>query len=328
MMENRDRTLEVKKETPESIASFPQDHNYAQRLISGETVAWDSFYKEYRKKIETFIERKYVSVFGSVAVEEIYDGVIKRLISNDYKALRSYRGECSFSSYLTRATDWEIKDWLRRHSDELFHESIDAIGDDPTCGHRVEPQAPSVTHQEKEIPQPVSALNNDLRWAFLLRYYDLFGFPLAEIRLVAKTKGLPISQVTQKIINFLEPEGKDVLAVQKAKQRATQERLQKLTASIHEVNVREQQLSGREDHGATVPQDTKIDEKIGVVRDRLSRLKEKKAALENKNTKDVVTTPYEVIAEILGEDNVSTIRSRVFLAKQQLRNELLKGRNS
>ena len=308
--------------------AFPEDYRYVQLLLAGESMAWNGFYKELRRKLEAHIDRHYPGVFSSVAVEEICDGVGKRLISNDYKALRNYRGECSFSSYLCKATDWEIKDWLRRHSDELFHESIDAIGDDHMHRHHIVQQEPSFTHQEEEVPAPVSSLSDDLRWAFLLRYYDLFGFPLAEVRLAAKSKGLPIGHLTQKIIKYLEPEGEDCLAVQRAKQKATQERLQKLNVSIHELTVQEQQLTGREDDKAAGSHDAKLEEKIGDVRDRLSRLAGKKEAMKKRNTKNVVTTPYEIIAEILGEDNVSTIRSRVFLAKQQLRDELLKGRNA
>ena len=50
---------------------------------------------------------------------------------------------------------------------------------------------------------------------------------------------------------------------------------------------------------------------------RLILLKKKNILLKDK-AKFIITTPYEVIAEILGEDNVSTIRSRVFLAKKTL----------
>jgi hypothetical protein len=88
------------------------------------------FYNEFRKRLETYVRRTYPDTFGAVAIEEIFDGVGKRLIENDYRALREYRGECSFSTYITKATEWEIRDWLRKHSDELMNDPIDTVGND------------------------------------------------------------------------------------------------------------------------------------------------------------------------------------------------------
>ena len=106
------------------------DYDYAQLLLSGEAAAWKRFYNEFRIKLEAYINRKYPNVFSEIAIEEIFDGVGKRLIENNYKTLRDYRGECSFSTYITKATEWEISDWLRKHLEELLHDPIDTVGGD------------------------------------------------------------------------------------------------------------------------------------------------------------------------------------------------------
>ncbi len=290
-----------------------EDYEFTWSLLSGASDAWDRFYNEFRKKIAALINRKYPNVFSGIAVEEIFDGVCKRLIENDFRALREYRGECSFSSYITRAAEWEIKDWLRRHSEELLHDPIDTIGGD---GKEIEdysslPDA-AIDAEKNELPYAVKALNDDLRFAFLLRYYDYFGFPLDEIRLLAKKKGIPIGIVTQRIVRFLDPEGKDILRVQREKQKALQERLQKVCYGIHNLDIKEHRLTDDENH-----EDTRS-EKIQELRSRRSKLERKRDALLKDKARFIITTPYEVVAEILAEDNVSTIRSRVFLAKKQL----------
>ena len=210
-----------------------EDHEFAQLLLSGESGAWDRLYNEFRKKLDIYINRKYPEVFSTIVIEEIFDGVCNRLIDNDYKALREYRGECSFSAYVTKATDWEIKDWLRKHSEELMNETIDTIGQDDKT-----PKDVAATHsldaisEREEIPETVETLNDDLRFAFLLRYYDYFGFPLDQIRLLAKKTNVTIGSITERLIRFLDPVGEDVLRSQREKQLSFQERLQKVCGKI------------------------------------------------------------------------------------------------
>lgn len=313
----------------DSHTRYPDDYKFAQLLLSGDTDSWNKFYREFRKKLKIYITQKYPDVFSDIAVEEICDGVGKRLMANDYKAIRDYRGECTFSTYITKTTDWEIKDWLRRHSDELFSEPIDSIGDD-RMGLESKESVDSVSlSDEEEIPDSIKSLTDDLRWAFLLRYYDYFGFPLAEIRLLAKKKGIPIGSITEKIINFLEPEGQDILRVQREKQAAFQLRIQRLCVEIQNVAKREQELLAKfEETGLYCERkDEDKSKKLNVVSERRIKLEEKRNALLKNRAKLTIITPYKVIADILGESNVSTIRSRVFLAKEQLKQKLLKEKN-
>lgn len=306
----------------DSHPRYPDDFQFVQLLLSGDTDAWNRFYKEFRTKLDIYINQRYPSIFGDIETEEICDGVMKRLTENDYKTLNSYRGECTFSTYLTKTTDWEIKDWLRKHSEELFREPIeDAI---ESKSNEFD-NAPLTLEKEGNLPEPIKSLSDDLRWAFLLRYYDYFGFPLEEIRLLASKKGVPIGSITKKIIKFLEPEGEDLLSVQREKQKAFQLRLQKLCVEIRNLTKREQKLLDEVEKNSLYyePRDKEQSKKLDIIKERHIKLEKRKKALLNKSTGFVITTSYKFIAEILGEDNISTIRSRVLMAKKQLARRLL-----
>lgn len=307
-MKDRGRTAETTGEPTEAGPRFPQDHEYAQRLASGDESAWEYFSNEYRKKITYFIASKYLNILGDVAIEEICDGVETRLIKNSYKAIREYRGECAFSTYVTRATDWEIIDWLRKNSDRVPTGPLDPSTEDTSSPAPEPPDEGAV-----DIPEAIKALSDDLRWAFLLRYYDDFDFPLDEIRRIAKKQGVSIREITERIVRYLEPQGEDILAKQRDKQRAFYMRLQKICAHIQESYVEEKRLL---DSSAT--DDPKQIEKIIEIRSGRTQLESKRERIQKKKGQISITTPYKIIAIILGEGNESTIRSRILTAKNQI----------
>ncbi len=299
------------------------DYKFVQLLVAGESEAWNRLYKEFRERIEIYINKKYPNVFNDIAIEEIYDGVLKRLVENDYKTLRNYRGDCIFSTYLTQAAEWEVKDWLRKHSEELLNVHLEILNDHNPV---LEDKGASFNSfhkqggEEEAIPEAIKSLNDDLRWTFLLRYYDYFGFPLEEIRLLAKKKGVLIGTITEKIINFIELGRQDILKAQREKLRIFQSKLQKICCKAQKLTQNEKKLSADIEEATLYydEQDKEKTEKLNIVRDKIYRLKEKRETLLNSRAKFAITTPYEVIAEILLEENVSTIRSRVFHAKKEL----------
>ncbi|RJR42796.1 MAG: sigma-70 family RNA polymerase sigma factor [Desulfobacteraceae bacterium] len=299
----------------DSKIAFHEDYEYANLLLSGEAGAWDKFYKEFRKKLESYINKKYPDVFSSIAIEEILDGVGRRLIENDFKTIREYRGQCSFSTYLTRATEWEVKDWLRKHSNELLNEPIDAVGEDSIkdTDHAQETeQNASFFSKPEEIPEPVRRLSDDLRFSFLLRYYDYFGFPLDDVRLLAKKRGITIRLITEKIVEYFDPARQDILRPKREKYLSFQEKLQRLTCKIHKLNVEDHRLSDSGNDELTRT------DRLQDVRAKRAELEKRKETLLEDGSGYIVTTPYEVIADILGEENITTIRSRVFNAKRVL----------
>lgn len=307
----------------DSNPKFPDNYQFARLLVSGDAEAWDRFYKEFRKKILIYLNNKYPEVFNEVTIEEICDGVQNRLMVNDYKVLREYRGDCSFSTFITRSVDWEVKDWLRKYSDKLHTEPI------TNSTHKAQEYYSYLTvsqEHEEVIPEEIKALSDDLRWAFLLRYYDYFGFPLDEIRKLSKKNKVSIGSVTQNIVKFLEPIGEDILSIQRDKRKLFEQKLQKLCIEVQKLRKSEQKLlTAIEEHDLYVQQkDEEKLKKLSVVKKRLLKIEEKRKALLENRMRMPVSVPYEIIAEILGEDNVSTVRSRVFLAKKQLAEKMLK----
>jgi DNA-directed RNA polymerase specialized sigma24 family protein len=298
---------------PNKQVSHQKDYEYVNQLLSGEADAWRTFYKELRQKLITYIKKKYPNTFSLVAIEEILDGVGRRLIENNFKTLREYRGECAFSTYLTRATEWELKDWLRKHSDELFNEPIDNVPDgDITYTDEDMAQGSAFFTEQEIIPEPVRTLSDDLRLPFLLRYYDYFGFPLDEIRLLAKKRAIPIGILTEKIVTYFDPAKEDVLQQKREKQILFQKRLQKLTYKIHKLNIKDHQLSRSRNNAREI-----INE-LNDIRGNRAELESKKKILLKGKSGYILTTSYEIIADILGEENISTIRSRVFQARNIL----------
>ena len=304
-----------------SQPKYMQDRRFVDLLLAGNKDAWNLFYGELYTKMEFYIRRKYPDTFTDIAVEEIRDGTTKRLMENDYRALRAYRGDCAFTTYITRATDWEIQDWLRKQADRLVAGptiSLDEEGVEQPSTDGLDASPPG--DEELGTPAALRSLSNDLRWAFLLRYYDYFGFPLDEIRLLARAKNLPIFSITSKLIKYLDSRVEDVLVQQREKQRAFRDALQKTCYEIYKLNLKEQKMLYMEEelfHSS--PSRTVTDkDKIALLRIDRDKLERKRKRLLTKQQKVGVTTPYDIIAEILGEDSVSTIRSRVFLAKKQL----------
>ena len=314
------KPTDIKSKIAHSLTKYGADYQFVRLLISGDADAWNRFYKEFREKLEIYIKRKYPNIFSDITIEEICDGVGSRLTVNDYKVLKEYRGDCTFSTYITKATDWEIKDWLRKHSDELFSKPVDthSSANPASISKDASEHLSSLQETENSIPQPVEYLNEDLRWAFLLRYYDYFGFPLKEIRLLAEKKGVLIRDLTKKIIDYLEPGGKDILRTQIEKQSSFQLRLQKLCYEIQRSYKKEKELLTE-----TEGEVSKVDpDRLNDIKNRRVKLEDRRKNFLNNSAKASVTTPYEIIAEILGEENVSTIRSRVFHAKKELKSKL------
>ena len=302
---------------------YAEDLYYANLLVSGDNRAWNLFYKEYRRKVGAYIETKYPNVFGVSDIEEICDGVQKRLTSNNYRALREYKGNCSFSRYLTQATDWEIKDWFKKNSHKLQEEPVeDALNREElsTKDRLYEP--------ENNIFKAASSLPEDLRQALYLRYYDHFGFPPEEIRLLSKKRGIPIKEISEMIIRHLELQDEDLLNSRRENQQAFEDRLKRLFSGISKLRDKERKLLEKlkevEASGGEGLQE--IEDQIKEIREKIASKEEKGTQFKEEGNTDVAT-PYETIGVVLGEDNLSTVRSRVFHAKKVLKDILQKERN-
>jgi DNA-directed RNA polymerase specialized sigma24 family protein len=314
------RRGEVHKERIES-GRHAEDLYYVNLLIAGDSRAWDLFYREYRRKVESYIGAKYPNTFGSADIEEICDGVQKRLMNNDFRALKEYRGECSLSRYLANATDWEIRDWFKKNSRKLHEEPIETALNREELSVRDPFDKP-----EDNISKAVSSLPEDIRQAFLLRHYDHFGFPPEEIRLLSRKRGIPIKEASEMIIRHLELKEEGLLSSRRENRQNFEDRLQRLFSNASKLRdkekklldkAKETQISGMEEEYRKTAGELK------EIRDRLASIEQKRELLM-KEGNTAVTTPYETIGMILGEDNVSTVRSRVFHARKILKDILQK----
>ena len=79
---------DILKESHRDRLLNTEDIEFARQLLAGNSEAWDRFYNEFRKKLEAYINKKFPDVFSEIAIEEIFDGVGKRLMENNYKAVR------------------------------------------------------------------------------------------------------------------------------------------------------------------------------------------------------------------------------------------------
>lgn len=335
-------TTEVFKERKETVR-FPEDLYYVNLLVSGDNRAWDLFYKEYRRKLEGYIETRYPNVFGVSDIEDICDGVQNRLRKNDCRALREYKGECTFSRYLTQATDWEIKDWFKKNSHRLYEDPVEEVLNreelstedqfddllDPEDCAEGERSTDNLDHPKESKLGPISSLPDDLRHAFLLRYYDQFGFPPEEIRILGKNRSLSIKVIAESIIKNLELRDQNLLKRRRENSKAFEEKLQKLFSGINKLREKERKLleklraageSGKREGSA------ELEQLLEEIREKMASKEGKREQLKEEGNA-AVTTPYETIGMILGEDNLSTVRSRVFHAKKILKDILQRGRN-
>ena len=300
---------------------YTDDLYFVKLLIDGNNDAWDLYYKEYREKVQKYIEQKYSDLLKVPDIEKICDNVYERLTKNDFKALRDYKGECSFSRYLRQATDWATKDYITRNSHILLEESIEDIPnvdqyslDDPDY---------EIAY---DIPPQIKHISDDLRQAFLLRYYDSFGFPPEEIRLLSKKRCLPIKDITQMITELFEVHREDLLTSRRSQQHYHGDKLQKLFSELSELKLQMEKLQKRLEKNSSGTSGTEEHNKIIKQLNELKIKITKKEQMQEKTLKMervVITTPYKIIAEILGE-NQSTVRSRVFQSRGILMNVLLK----
>ncbi len=63
-----------------------------------------------------------------------------------------------------------------------------------------------VEPESETLPQVLYILKDEERWAFLLRYYDYFGFPVEAIQGLARKRGMTIKDLTVEIVHAFHGE--------------------------------------------------------------------------------------------------------------------------
>lgn len=295
---------------------YPDDLRRAGRLSTMDGGVWVQFEHELAMKTSSYIEAKYPDVFSDTHKEEICQGVIVRLRANNCRVLAEFRGECTLSTYVGNQITWEIQDWLRKNSDRLFEIHVDPSErdgrPDPVVrsDQEIFPQFDD-SMSEEEVFEVLGCLHNECRWAFFLRYYHFFGFPPAEIRSLAHKRGVPIKNITELLVTYFETENTNVLATQVKNKEKVLDLLGRINQQMRSLDFERRSLSIREGG-------KKLTEGNTEIAAELKRLEVKRQKVRN-NEKYIITTPYYVIAEILGTKSLNTVRGLVFSAKRQLR---------
>lgn len=301
------------------IPRYPEEQKLAERLAASAGAEWAKFEEELTRKTFSYIEDKYPNIFGDTHKEEVCHGVIERLKANNSRALTTFRGECTLSAYIANQVVWAVRDWLRKNSDRLFEvqfEMPDGAGSSLLMNPaELDAETEFDTRLDKQgIPEVISSLRDEWRWAFLLRYYYFFGFPRQEICLLASKRGVPIKNITELLTRYFEMEESDILSRQVQKKEKVLESLGRLHQKMSRLYSEERLLSTKPfDQDNTKLEDlrSKIDQERRKLQEKRKRVRE--------NEMDVITTPYSAIADILGEENENTVRSYVYYAKKHLR---------
>lgn len=148
----------------------------------------------------------------------------------------------------------------------------------------------------------------------MLRYYDDFGFPENEISLLAKNRGVSRDTISRLIDTLLESMGDNVLARKRADIAATNNKIQKYLATLYTLSLQKQKL----ETGGPILEKKDALQKIKEVEKRIDKVRNRMANAIAQKKKSVVETPFEIIATIVGEENLSTIRGHLFQARKYL----------
>lgn len=292
---------------------YPEDLQKARRLAEGIASEWTLFGEELSRKAPKYIEEQYPNVFSVAHKDEIVAATILRLEINDYRALRQFEGKSKLSSWVTQQLKWAILDWLTKNSDRIFEEWIDPGGSElPREELTIHPDPNLGESQDDSLSDRLSILSDEERWAFSLRYYDFTGFSTDETHRLAKKRGVPYETVAGLLVKYFETDETDVLAEERAKQAKLDEALGRINTQLRHLDVKER-------IGALSMGDSKKDcgplmSEIDAERERLLGCRQKKI----KDLRTCITTPFSVVAEIMGIESESTARSYVFKAKNKL----------
>ncbi len=284
---------------------------------------WREFYDRYYAALERHIRGSIRSEF---LIEKAWDSFLDRIMRNDFENLKKYEGRGSLASWLYKSLDWAMKDVLRKEGKrpaELvsFEDGRkvkqepgtgmgrEGVTDDPSAVDeeistgitKVGEDSYVPLEQENDLREAFNSLPDLQRWTFLLRYYDILGFPENEVIKLAKHLGRSAVDVAVMI--------DDLFIVNDALSRKREVADEKERKA---VNVIHRRLAAESDRCAELEAEG-IAESAGAGKDGSNK------AAACKKPACPVETPYEVIGKLLGGRAVSTLRGDVRKAKNKLK---------
>ena len=324
-----------KKTDEKRVPRFPDDYAFAQRLIIGSDEAWREHLKQWKIRSAAYIERRYPGLFNDDDKENILQEMEARLLKNDRKYLRDYRGMQSLSKHIEQQLEWATLTELRNRTvdllsgDEYDDENEDVKGPESPKNNADEGTGGIGSEGERdkpEIPPCIMELPDNQRWVYLLRYYDDFGFPDSEIALLAKRRNMSQKKLSKLIDGLLEPTGQDVLAKKRADLTAANERIDKYLTKIYLFTIDRQKLEKDIEDEVMGGVDVRMTrEKVEEIDDEITKTRQKLERAIAERSESSIETPYEVVGQILGEENMNTLRSRLLSARKKLSRKLAPG---
>ncbi|HYW68806.1 MAG TPA: hypothetical protein VE960_04315, partial [bacterium] len=76
-----------------------------ESLCSGDSDAWSEFIERYRRLIFSAIHRanrRFGADWDETALDELFEEAIYKLLRNNGRALRSWKGECKLETWIFR----------------------------------------------------------------------------------------------------------------------------------------------------------------------------------------------------------------------------------
>lgn len=189
-----------------------------QRCIQADEEAWTTFIDRYHRRIGLYVLRARgvggVQTDGDgLALADLTQEVYLRLLANDCRALRDFRGETepALLAYLAQIASTVVADGVRRlHSKKRTVDMVDLDGQNGAARSLADlaeapiATSPDAVFQERYTPEHVHRLlrsigqsRNDVRDAVVFLLHALDGLTAPEI---ARVSGLNLSSANVKTI--------------------------------------------------------------------------------------------------------------------------------
>jgi hypothetical protein len=317
----------------ESLPRFPDDKAFAERLVAGDEKAWREHFKEWKRKSEIYISKKYPGVFNGSDTENVLQSLEERLLRRgkepphtDKYYLAIYKGNISLTKWIEYQLNYAIQDMLRDKTRKYLSEAIDIekINDEEqSCDKQANKKQVRdegdlddyLQTIESKMPQCLIDLPDHQRWVYLLRYYDDFGFPESEIELLARKTGRKAAEISRLIDTLLESD----VSRKRMKSVEINELINKYRGNIQFLSFEEHRLEKQIIGGIMGGTDRmKVRERLREISENKARAQEFLQKKLEERGDPAVETSYEVIGKILAVEKESTLRGHLLKARKGL----------
>lgn len=176
-----------------------QTQKIVEGCIAGDPEAWRTFVDTYGPQVEQRMERLLASHGwrpSTLQIAELRQGVFDRLMANECRALRAYRGISTFEGWLAGVASNVFREWTRRSSTDAnrFHSMGAAQERLPDPG----PSVPDRLTAQEELGALREAVDHlPERDRLLVTLYVLRGLPASD---VARAMGVSPNSISPLLV--------------------------------------------------------------------------------------------------------------------------------